>query len=168
VNKLRIIEGSEKITDLGLKKSSTKMMPLRTTVLAITGATLGQVSLTEKEVCANQSVVGVYDENNLYSEFLYLKIVDIIKRIILKAGGGAQQHINKENVSETEIVIPDEEIIREFQRIIKPLFDLLANFMIKNNFLRKTRDLLLPKLISGEIDVSELDIEINKPMEVVA
>jgi type I restriction enzyme S subunit len=165
VNKLRIIDGSEKITDLGLKKSSTKMMPLRTTVLAITGATLGQISLTEKEVCANQSVVGVYDKNNLYSEFLYLKIAEIIKKIILKAGGGAQQHINKENVSETEIVIPDKEIIMRFNRVIRPLFDLLANLMIKNQNLRKTRDLLLPKLISGEVDVSKLNIKIPE-MEV--
>jgi len=51
VNELRIINCSEYITKLGLESSSTKMMPRRTTVIAITGATLGQVSLTELELC---------------------------------------------------------------------------------------------------------------------
>lgn len=67
VNKLRITKGSEFISDLGLKKSATKLMPVHTTVLAITGATLGQVSYTEIETCANQSVVGIYDKQKAYS-----------------------------------------------------------------------------------------------------
>lgn len=166
VNELRIIDESEFITELGLKKSSTKLMPKRTTVLAITGATLGQVSLTETEVCANQSVVGIYDETSEHSEYLYLTIKKRIESIILKAGGGAQQHINKEIVEETEIVIPDKGTIKNFNLIIKPIFDLLANLLIKKSYLRKTRDLLLSKLISGEIDVSNLDIKIEKALEI--
>lgn len=67
VNNLRIMGPSEYITKLGLEKSSTKLMPKHTTVLAITGATLGQVSYTEIETCANQSVVGIYDDNDVYS-----------------------------------------------------------------------------------------------------
>ncbi|HHX66635.1 MAG TPA: restriction endonuclease subunit S, partial [Gallicola sp.] len=59
INKFRIIEPSEYITDLGLSKSSTTLLPKRTTVLAITGATLGQVSRLEVASCANQSVIGI-------------------------------------------------------------------------------------------------------------
>jgi type I restriction enzyme, S subunit len=53
VNDLRVIDHSELITPLGLNRSSTKMMPKGTTVIAITGATLGQVSRLEIEACAN-------------------------------------------------------------------------------------------------------------------
>ena len=104
VNKLRIIGHSELITKEALERSSTKLMPKRTTVLAITGATLGQVSLIEREVCANQSVVGVYDQNRIYNEFIYMQITNIIKRIINRAGGGAQQHINKAIVNSIKII----------------------------------------------------------------
>ena len=75
------------------------MMPKRTTLIAITGATLGQFSLTEIECCANQSVVGIWDKENLYNEFIYLKISEIIKDLVLLASGSAQPHINKEDVN---------------------------------------------------------------------
>lgn len=78
INKLRIIKPSEKITQDGYKNSSTKLMPIHTTILAITGATLGQVSYTEIETCANQSVVGIIDEENTTNEFLYLNIYNNI------------------------------------------------------------------------------------------
>ncbi|MGB9939084.1 restriction endonuclease subunit S [Methanosarcina sp.] len=161
VNELRIINESEGITELGLKKSATKIMPVRTTVVAITGATLGQISLTEIEVCANQSVVGIYDEKKTYSEYIFLKINEIINEIILKAGGGAQQHINKEIINETEIIIPPKNMVEEFNSDIKPIFNQISILFFKNQNLRKTRDLLLPRLISGEIDVSELDIDVG-------
>jgi len=162
VNDLRIIDESEFITELGLKKSSTKMMPKRTTVMAITGATLGQVSLTEMEVCANQSVVGIYDKDNIYSEYIYLKVNEIIKDIIAKAGGGAQQHINKDIVCETQVIIPADNVMMKFIQIIQPIFNEISNLLFKNKNLATTRDLLLPKLISGELDVSELDIKVSE------
>ena len=165
VNELRIINESEGITELGLKKSATKMMPVRTTVLAITGATLGQISLTEIEVCANQSVVGIYDEKKIYSEYIFLKIKEIIGEVILKAGGGAQQHINKEIVNETEVIVPPSNLIEDFNSVIKPIFNQISILLFKNQNLRKTRDLLLPKLISGEIDVSDLDIHIRNEFQ---
>ncbi|MDP2940060.1 MAG: restriction endonuclease subunit S [Candidatus Omnitrophota bacterium] len=159
VNELRIIDESEFITELGLKKSATKLMPKRTTVLAITGATLGQVSLLEIEACANQSVVGIYDEKAIYNEYIYFKFCEIIQAVISKAGGGAQQHINKEIVNETIVVFPSQQLIEQFNTLISPIFDLIGNLLRKNKFLQETRDVLLPKLISGEIDVEHLDIK---------
>jgi type I restriction enzyme, S subunit len=159
VNELRIIDASEYITELGLNSSSTKMMPARTTVLAITGATLGQVSLLEIEVCANQSVVGIYDNQSLYNEYIYLKFCEIIQQVIKKAGGGAQQHINKEIVNETRILIPPRNVMDSFNDIIRPVFDLITNLLKKNKSLGANREILLPKLISGEMNVEDLDIK---------
>ena len=56
---------------------------------------------------------------------------------------------------------PDQDSLRQFECIIAPLFKKVQNLWEKNTNLRQTRDLLLPKLISGEIDVSELDIDID-------
>ena len=99
VNKFRIIEGSEFITELGLKKSATKLLPKKTTVLAITGATLGQVSLLEIDSCANQSVIGILENKCIPYEFIYPLIKNDIDKIIRHQTGGAQQHINKNNTT---------------------------------------------------------------------
>jgi type I restriction enzyme S subunit len=112
-------------------------------------------------VCANQSVVGVYDENKTYSEYIYLKLVEIIQKMIMKAGGGAQQHINKDIVNNTKVILPDSDIIKKFNIIIKPIFDEISILLFKNQNLSKTRDLLLPRLITGKVDVSELNIQVE-------
>ncbi len=85
INKFRIIEPTRCITQLGLEKSNTKLLPIGTTVIAITGATLGQISLLEIEACANQSVVGIIPTNEIPSEFVFLwvkhKLVGIIANV---------------------------------------------------------------------------------------
>jgi type I restriction enzyme S subunit len=83
VNKSRITQATELITPLALEKSATKLLELRSTILAITGATLGQVSLTEIECCANQSVIAVYDQDKLLNEYIFLRITRDINKIIV-------------------------------------------------------------------------------------
>lgn len=153
VNSLRIVKESEFITKLGLKKSSTKLMPKHTTVLAITGATLGQVSYTEIETCANQSVVGIIDEQQEFSTYLYLFVSNNIWSMIGKATGGAQQHINKDIVNEYPIILPNEDIILKLNSVVEPMFSKMADLYIQNMKLVEARDRLLPKLMSGEIEV---------------
>ena len=153
INKLRIINPSEKITIDGYNNSSTKLMPIHTTILAITGATLGQVSYTEIETCANQSVVGIIDEKNTTNEYLYLNIYNNIHSMINKATGGAQQHINKDIVNDYCIMLPNEDILTEFRKKIKPVFNAIRNYLFTIEKLTEARDRLLPKLMSGEIEV---------------
>ena len=152
VNNLRIMKASECITELALEKSATKMMPVHTTVLAITGATLGQVSYTEIETCANQSVVGIIDETELFSMYLYLFVSTNIKSMIGKATGGAQQHINKDIVNEYKIILPEERVIKKMNILASPLFNKIADCYRQIDKLTESRDRLLPKLMNGEIE----------------
>lgn len=155
-NELRITEASEYITKAGLEKSSTKLMPKFTTVLAITGATLGQVSMLGDEMCANQSVVGVY--SNTSQEFIFYLLKDKIKKLIQNASGGAQQHINKDIVNEMEFILPTNNILNDFTNILKPINLEIFNLLHKNRVLKQTRDTLLPRLISGEINVENMEV----------
>jgi type I restriction enzyme S subunit len=149
VNKSRITQATELITPLALEKSATKMLMKRSTILAITGATLGQVSLTEMECCANQSVIAIYDEADHLNEYIFLRISRDIKKIIALAGGGAQQHINKEVIEQRKILIPEPQVTSEFKRIVSPMFDLIANLLKSNHALVETRELLIRQLISS-------------------
>jgi type I restriction enzyme S subunit len=158
VNELRVIAPTEHITDEGLRKSAAKLMPRRTTLIAITGATLGQVSLSEIETTANQSVVGVFDSGGLHSEWLYLVFRERIQEVIRRASGGAQQHINKEIVADVKIVVPSKQVILDFQAIVRPLFDEIAVLLRESAVLNATRDLLLPRLMSADVSVENVEI----------
>jgi len=156
LNDVRVIEGSEMITSVGLSSSAAKLMPKRTVLIAITGAIL--VSLSEIELCANQSVVGIYGSKELIQEYIYLFEVENVNQLISKMSGSAQQHVNKEIVENSLILVPDLDVMEKFNEVAKPIFDLISNLLFKNKNLGKARDLLLPNLISGEIDISELNL----------
>lgn len=150
VNEFRITRPSEFITEKGLAKSATKLLPRRTTVLAITGATLGQVSLTEIETCANQSVVGLIPDGPLPAEFVYLSVKSFIDDIVARQTGGAQQHINKGNVEEQPVLLPSSAVLAAWSEISEPIFDRIAACCFESRTLAETRDYLLPRLMSGE------------------
>ena len=154
-NEFRIVGPSEFITQSGLDNSATKLLPTRTTVIAITGATLGQVSMTEIATCANQSIVGVLGSTAIPSEYLYFWIKENIDRLVVSQTGGAQQHINKNNVNELRILCPSDNVIRAFTATALPAFDRIKETCCESRPLAALRDTLLPKLISGELRVED-------------
>lgn len=155
VNDFRITSASEYITKLGLEKSATKLLPKGTTVLAITGATLGQFSRLEIDSCANQSVVGILGSAEASSEFIYLNIKNGIQRLISAQTGGAQQHINKEDVNAFSIVYPGETLMKIFTDVVDGIFKEIGVVLNQSISLAKIRDSLLPRLISGELQIPE-------------
>lgn len=161
VNDFRIIEPSEYITEKGLKKSATKLLPAKTTVIAITGATLGQISLLEIDSCANQSVIGIIPNINYPYEFVYPLISSILIDLLKHQTGGAQQHINKNNVESFKIICPPAEIISEYKTIVSPIYSKISDNCFEIEKLQKLRDTLLPKLMSGEIDVSKINCDLE-------
>ena len=161
-NEFRIIEPSEWITKEALENSATKLLPRRTTVLAITGATLGQVSITEIECCANQSVVAILASEQFPTEFIYPWIEENIEKLIASQTGGAQQHINKGNVEELALLCPESRIVAAYQTKAKPLFDQISANCFQSRTLATLRDTLLPKLLSGELSVMDEGRQIER------
>jgi len=158
VNRFRITSPSELITQAGLERSATKLLPAKTTVLAITGATLGQVSLLEIAACANQSVVGIVPNATLPYEFIYPYIKANIQELISHQTGGAQQHINKQNVEGLSVSIPSKPLLDDFVSLVSPIYAMVASNCFENMRLEQLRNSLLPQLMSGELDVSDLDL----------
>lgn len=155
INKFRILEASEKITELGLAKSATKLLPKKTTVLAITGATLGQVSLLEIDTCANQSVIGVLENTEVPYEYIYPFIKDRIEMLIQHQTGGAQQHINRDNVESLIFLLPAINVLEDYISLVSPMYKRIESQCFENLYLSTLRDTLLPRLMSGELEVPE-------------
>lgn len=144
VNKLRICNASKKISQLGMEKSATKLLNRGTTVIAITGATLGQVSLLEIDTCANQSVIGI-GENQIKKDFIYPLIMHHISDLIKKQTGGAQQHINMNDVKSLEIMVPTLTQYRDYSFEVMPLFDLQSSLCVKIEKMKELKALYLKK-----------------------
>ena len=154
VNEFRVAAPTEYITQEALGNSATKMMPKGTTILAITGATLGQVSRIEIDTCANQSVVGVIENETIPSEYIYFWIKDKIGKLVSHQTGGAQQHINKNNVNALELLIPPEDTIDTFRILIQAIFRKISVSCFESENLSNIRDSFLPRLMSGKIRVN--------------
>ena len=157
LNAFRVTKETEFITELGLANSSTKLLPKRSTLIAITGATLGQISINEIEVCANQSVVAIKPCEKISPEFVFLWVQKNVDFLINSQTGGAQQHINKNNVNEMKILLPNKEIIEIFGNIVKPIFDKISNNLFESDNLSNLRNQMLPKLISGELKIPDAE-----------
>jgi len=155
VNDFRIIDESEMITEDAVKNSATKILPKGTVVLAITGATLGQYSRLEIDACFNQSVVGLKENEKFHSSYIYFWLAENIQEIIRHASGGAHQHINKENINQTDFLIPSQEVLNDFYEKIDPIMEKISENMFQIQTLSKTRDTLLPKLMKGGIILND-------------
>ena len=73
--------------------------------------------------------------------------------------GATQMSLNNEGLGRIELIVPDESTVTAFGRIAQPMVDQILILQARNSLLRRTRDLLLPRLISGEVDVSDLPID---------
>ncbi len=153
-NEFRIVEPTTYITEKALKHSNTKLLPKRTTIIAITGTTMGQISRLEIDSCANQSIIGILESEKIPSEFIYFWLKENLMEILSHATGGAQQHINKNNINDTIVIVPDKDLIIEFSKLVKPVFEKISLNCFENLKLQKIRDSLLPKLMSGEIEIN--------------
>lgn len=106
LNKGRIYQSKNFITKAGLKSSSTKVMPVDTVLIALTGATCGVSAISKIEACANQSVTGILPSENHVPEYLYYFLKTQREQILRKAWGNAQPHISQKFVKDIAVPLP--------------------------------------------------------------
>jgi type I restriction enzyme, S subunit len=136
---------------VGLEASSTKLLPVRTTVVAITGATLGQVSLLEIDACANQSVVGIRPSPTFPGEYIYFWVKESIRLLVERQTGAAQQHINRSDVGGLDLLVPPPAILGAYSAAVKPAFDRIAELAFESETQAELRDVLLHHLLCERV-----------------
>lgn len=145
--------GSEKnITEEGLKKSSAKLFPINTVIMAIYAApTVGRLGILTKEASFNQAACGLVAKPEIGYEFIYLYL--LLSRIELNnmANGAAQQNISVGKVRDFKVMKPDCEVLSLFRQVIEPIFVQIKANSEATQTLTTLRDTLLPRLISGNI-----------------
>jgi type I restriction enzyme S subunit len=144
------------ITEEGLAESSAKWVPEFSTVVALYGATAGQVSFTSSRLTTNQAVCSLIPKKG-FAFFNYLTMRGATAELENKAVGSAQQNISKGIVEETTIVLPPPALVERFASLANPLFERWISNLHQSRTLATLRDTLLPKLLSGELSVGELE-----------
>ncbi|MPL66668.1 hypothetical protein SDC9_12355 [bioreactor metagenome] len=147
-----IIDTEEKITNEALKKSSAKLLPKHSILIAMYGATVGEFAIIHKEMTCNQAICALIPNNQYPYSYLYMLIKNKKTELINMAVGSAQQNISQQLIKKI-LVLDCVNKIKEYHQLVKPMFENIINNKIESQNLSEIRDSLLPKLMSGEVRV---------------
>ncbi|HHE8877026.1 TPA: restriction endonuclease subunit S [Haemophilus influenzae] len=146
-----ITESSELLTNQAVDKFNIRKIPEDTVLLSFK-LTIGRVSITMCETTTNEAIAHfkITDKSFLTTEYLYLFFQQFDFNSLGSTSSIATA-VNSKTIKGIEILIPNEELIKTFQMKISNIFAQIKNLTIENKNLVETRDLLLPKLLNGEI-----------------
>lgn len=152
-NQVFIINTSDNLSSAGADSQKNKTIPANSICVSCI-ATVGLVSLTTADSQTNQQINSIVPRCSYYREFLYLGLSKLNKYLNdLGSGGTATLNVNTSTFSSIELVLPSDNILKSFSKIQSPLFDKILSNMNQIQSLTKTRDTLLPKLMSGQVRV---------------
>lgn len=145
-----------KITELGLKNSSAKIFPSYTVIFAMYGNTIGKMGVLAKEAATNQACCAITPKTKIYNwEYIFYSLYIFREQLISLGMGAAQQNINQDEIKKFKIYKPEEELIERFNKIVSLNFNQIENLQKQNQQLTEIRNRLLPRLISGKLEVKE-------------
>ena len=157
VKEKMIVTTEENITDLGLLKSSAKIINENSTVIAMYGATAGQIAYLGCKMATNQACCTIESE---YPNFIYNYFVYNANYIKTLSSGSAQQNLNKKIIEDLKLLVPNLKVLNHYESSVNSNTSLIKSLTLSNLKLQELRDTLLPKLMSGEIEIPD-DIEVN-------
>ena len=148
-----IDKGANNITELGLAKSSAKMMP-KDTVLLSSRAPIGYVALAKNDICTNQGFKSIVcNQSIMKPSYLYLYFKLNKSYLQSFASGATFPELSGSMVKKLKVLVPDISLLEKFDTFAKKLFEKTDVLLTQNQNLIKQRDLLLPRLMSGKLAV---------------
>ena len=148
-----ILETNENITSVGVQRFNMNIAPKNTLILSFK-LTVGKIAITTEQMVTNEAIAhfNIIDNATMTVEYIYcyLKCFNYDSLGSTSSIGTA---INSKIVKSMPILQPTKEFIDEFDNIVKPIFKEILNLSHQNRLLKESRDILLPRLMSGEVGV---------------
>lgn len=158
VNKSKFIShGENDISELGFSKSSAAKMPAGT-ILFSSRAPIGYIAIAQNEITTNQGFKSVIPHENISTAYMYFLLKNLLPTIEGMASGSTFKEISGTAMKSVPTVMPDADTIQLFSSFCEPVFKEQEILEAENQCLSALRDSLLPKLMSGELDVSNIDL----------
>lgn len=140
----------------GANSQKNKFVPANSICVSCIGARAGVVTITSEKLQTNQQINSVVLNDTKFREYFYLFAVSLHQKIhALGSSGATMTNVNKSKFEGIEVIVPPEEVIQGFSSKTAFSFDLILNLQKRNKNLKKQRDMLLPKLISGQIELKD-------------
>ena len=144
-----VVTSGLNITELGLNNSSTKLMKAGTTLVSITGNI--RASFLVIDSCANQSVIGI-EENELFKvNFLYPFINNLVDYYEKSSTGNCQKHINKGAIENSYVLVPPFDILVKYNQYTENIYKQISNISLQNRKLINLKNKILPLLINQQL-----------------
>jgi type I restriction enzyme S subunit len=152
-----ILDTGEKLSSHGANSQANKTLPKGTICVSCIG-TIGVVSITTEYCQTNQQINSVALTNEHSREFLFFLLQDAKQTLEnLGANGATMGNVNKSKFESMAVLCPQNDILHRFHCIVEPMFDQILGLLRVNQNLRRTRDLLLPRLMSGRVELNTID-----------
>ena len=146
-------ETEKHITEAGLNKCSSNLYPKDTIFITCRG-TVGKVCLTACDMAMNQSNYAIKAIDGYSQYYVYYLVKSVVERLIKKSNGAVFSAITSKDFDE-EILIPSQKTVEDFTNVIDGFFRRIFTLGTENSRLSLLRDTLLPRLMSGEIEIPE-------------
>lgn len=145
--------GEIDITEEGYNSTSTKLMP-KGTILFTSRAPIGYISIAQNDICTNQGFKSLVPKK-AGTCFLYCFLKYVTPEIENKSTGSTFKEASGALMKSLQVIMPEQKVFEEFEEIVSPLFARIESLEKENSRLSLLRDTLLPRLMSGEIEVPE-------------
>ncbi|ADC91196.1 type I restriction modification DNA specificity domain protein [Mageeibacillus indolicus UPII9-5] len=150
-----IIRSSEQLTQEAVDKFNIKVVPSNTVLLSFK-LTVGRIAITHGEMITNEAIAHFKTDKAFINEYLYCYLRDFNYQTMGSTSSIAIA-VNSKIIKAMPFVIPADDEISRFHSVVGPMFEQILNNQLENDSLADLRDTLLPRLMSGEIDVSDID-----------
>lgn len=128
------------------------------TVLFSSRAPIGYISIAQNEMCTNQGFKSVVPKVNVGTPYVYFYLKNHTEEIENKASGSTFKEASGSLMNGIEAIIPSNQILSKFNSLCNPIFEQQESLELENQRLVSLRDNLLPKLMSGELDIADARI----------
>lgn len=153
VNGVYCFATEKHITETGLNKCSSNLYPKDTIFITCRG-TVGKVCLAACDMAMNQSNYAIKAIDGYSQYYVFFLVKSVVERLIKKSNGAVFSAITSKDFDE-EILIPSQKAVEDFTNMIDGFFRRIFTIGTENSRLSLLRDTLLPRLISGELEVPE-------------
>jgi type I restriction enzyme S subunit len=149
-------DSSDHITELGLIESSARLFPANSVMLT-SRATIGAIAINTNQACTNQGFITCMPNERVPIYFLYHWLKENVPTFQRMASGATFKEISRGVFKTIEFLHPPTAQVRHFETRVAPLAEQVLALQRQVQNLRRTRDLLLPRLLSGQIEVQDID-----------
>lgn len=161
-NRLYLDDKCDKVTDEAIEKINKRSKLQKGDLLFSGIGTIGRVAMiteTPNNWNTSESIFNMHPKDGFSTEFLYVLLLsDVFQQYVkIHAQGGVQQGIRMASLKQYQMAVPDKITIKKFDDIIIPIVSQIRKKDKENDRLAELRDSLLPKLMSGELEVNDIE-----------